>query len=417
MSRQRLLHRLLSAGATDFPPATLRRLTIVNLMGYLIFFASLNYAVIYALADFEKYRAFILINLLLSVFGLLVPAMHRFGDNAAGLFIVAFEYPGLFCLTALLGRDSGIPINYIIGAAVPFLAFDRAKLPLIFSVASAGFALHLAAWFLFPADAAIIQAEPLLIANIYISSAVTVFGLTAAIIHYALLLKERAEARTEELLGNILPGSIAERLKADPSANIAELYSEATVMFADTVGYTTMSLEMGPTRTVALLNDIFTAFDELVERHGVEKIKTVGDAYMVVGGVPEPASDHTRRIVSMALSLRNAVSAIGARHGVPIEVRVGIATGPLIGGVIGRRKLLFDVWGDAVNLAARLQTSGAPGKIHVSAAVAEAVCDRFDVEQRHVMELKGFGQVETCCIVGEKSAKAGTFSLAEAVTS
>src|SRR5690606_39693207 len=135
-------------------------------------------------------------------------------------------------------HDSGIPLNYIIGAAVPFLAFDRARHWLIISVIVAGLLLHLAARFLLPAGSPSIQADPVLLANIYILSSVTAFGLIAAIVHFALRLKDRAEARTEELLRNILPDTIAERLKADPTANIAEHYPEATVMFADTVGFT-----------------------------------------------------------------------------------------------------------------------------------------------------------------------------------
>lgn len=397
-----LLNRLLDAGTDGYPAATRRRLSVVNFMAYLIFFASLNYAIIYAASDFEKYRAFVLINLVLCALALAVPLFHRFGDNAGGLFIAVFEFCGLFSLAALLGHKSGIQINYIIAAAVPFLAFDRSKPALIFSVIGAGLVLHLAAWFLFPPEAAVIQADPLLIANIYVFSAVTAFGLIAAIVHYALTLKDRAEARTEELIRNMLPESIAERLKADPTANIAEHYPAATVMFADAVGFTALSHEMGAERTVTLLNEVFTAFDDLAEQFGLEKIKTVGDAYMAVCGAPEPSPDHMLRVASMALSLRSAVGEIATRQGVPLELRIGIATGPVVGGVIGRRKLVFDVWGDTVNLAARLQSNGMPGKIQISAETALALSGHFTVERRDVLDIKGFGEVETFFLAGRQ---------------
>lgn len=394
------IDRILSAGTEGYSQEARRRLSVVNLIGYLIILASLNYVAIYATFGYQAYWTLIVVNLVLSGLASLVPFLHRFGENVAGLYIVAFEYIGLFYLTALLGQDSGIQMNYLIAAAVPFLAFDRRKPALIFGIIGVGLVLHLAARFALPLDRAMIQADEILLANIYVMTAVTAFGLIAAIVYYALLLKDRAEARTEELLRNILPVSIAERLKANPTANIAENYDQAAVLFADAVGYTSLSHEMGAEQTVAILNDVFTAFDELAEQHGLEKIKTVGDAYMAVSGAPQAIPDPAQHVASMALSLLGAIETIAAKHTIPLALRIGIATGPLVGGVIGRQKLLFDVWGDTVNLAARLQTYGVAGEIHICHDTAKLLKGQFLIERRGVIELKGIGEVESWVLTG-----------------
>ncbi len=401
-----LADRLLAIGTEGYPPETRRRLLVVNLMAYLIVLSALNYATIYASFGAAKYAPVIGLNLLHAVFALMVPALHRLSENAGAYFIVAFEFSGLFLLTAYLGPESGIQINYIIAAAVPFLALDRSRLGVIAAIVTAAFLLHMAARFAAPETGLMIESDDLLLANVYVLSAITTFGLIAAIIHYALLMKDRAEARTDELLRNILPDPIAEQLKEDPAANIAESYPEATIMFADTVGYTSLAQDLGAERTVAMLNDMFTAFDDLATHYGVEKIKTVGDAYMAVCGAPSYVPDHTARIASLALRLRDAITTISKSHGVPLDLRIGIASGPLVGGVIGRQKLLFDVWGDAVNLAARLQASCKPGTIHISNDVAKALDHRFLTAKRETCEIKDFGTLETYDLLAANVASA-----------
>jgi adenylate cyclase len=394
--------KYLAFGTEGYATETRRRLMVINFMAYLIVLAAVNYAVIFAAFGPVKYAPLILINIFHIFFALAVPFLHRYGENVGAYFIVFFEFASLFIFTAFLGPESGIQINYIIAAAVPFLALERSKLITIGAIIVGGFALHMASRFLAPQMGMMIPSDPLLLANIYFLSAVTTFGLLSAIVYFALLNKDRAEARTNELLRNILPEAIAERLMNEPSANIAEYYPDVTVMFADTVGFTSLASDLGAERTVAMLNDVFTAFDELAEEYDVEKIKTVGDAYMVVSGAPQSVADHRTRIASMALRLREVIPAIAKAHGAPLELRIGIASGPIIGGVIGRRKLVFDVWGDTVNLAARLESHGVSGRIQISSDLAKLLPPRFVVEPREEIELKGFGPVSTAFLVAER---------------
>ena len=164
----------------------------------------------------------------------------------------------------------------------------------------------------------------------------TTFGLIAACVYYAFSLFERAKAETETVLRNVLPDSVVERLKASPGETIADGFSEASVLFADITGFVSMARGLGPERTVALLNRLVSAFDELAERHGVEKIKTIGDAYMVASGVPIPRQDHAQSLAAMALDLIAAVERASAAENIPLNVRVGMASGPMMAGIIGK---------------------------------------------------------------------------------
>jgi class 3 adenylate cyclase len=208
-------------------------------------------------------------------------------------------------------------------------------------------------------------------------------------------------AKSEALLRNILPTEIAERLKADPS-HIAHGFSEVTILFADIVGFTDLSARLSPAEVVAMLNRLFTAFDELAERHGLEKIKTIGDAYMVVGGLPEARADHAEAVVAMALGMRDAVAAVAEETGYSLKVRIGANTGPVVAGVIGKKKFAYDLWGDAVNTASRMESHGAPGEIQITASTHEKVKDAFDLESRGTISVKGKGDLPAWFVRGRK---------------
>ena len=174
-------------------------------------------------------------------------------------------------------------------------------------------------------------------------------------------LAEREYARSETLLHNILPGPIAERLKASSEQVIADKHEAASVLFADMAEFTARAGDTTPEELVEFLNRVFTGFDRLVERHGLEKIKTTGDAYMVVSGVPAARSDHADALAGFALAMRDAAVALRDPHGRLVPLRIGIASGPVVAGVVGTRKIFYDVWGDTVNVASRMETTGAPG--------------------------------------------------------
>jgi class 3 adenylate cyclase len=210
---------------------------------------------------------------------------------------------------------------------------------------------------------------------------------------------ERANAENEALLLNILPAPIAERLRRGERV-IADRFEEITLLFADIVGFTQISARMSPSELVGVLNEVFSLFDELVDRHGLEKIKTIGDAYMVVGGLPPSDERHTARVADMALDLATAVARLPAAQATGIEFRVGIHVGPAVAGVIGRRKFIYDVWGDTVNTASRMEAHGVPGRIHVTQVVHDRLDGAFAFEPRGVVDVRGKGPMSTWFLVG-----------------
>jgi class 3 adenylate cyclase len=213
------------------------------------------------------------------------------------------------------------------------------------------------------------------------------------------MLDEEHE-RSESLLRNMLPAPIAERLKRQTSA-IADGFESVTVLFADIAGFTPMSERMAPADVVKLLNDVFSTFDEMAQRHGLEKIKTIGDAYMVVGGVPTQRSDHAVAVAEMALEMRAALSRFGDGK---LSLRIGIHSGPVVAGIIGTAKYSYDLWGDTVNTASRMESHGAPGEIHVSGAARDALGESFELAERGVVEIKGKGPMRTWWLRGRREA-------------
>ncbi|MEZ6194522.1 MAG: adenylate/guanylate cyclase domain-containing protein [Planctomycetota bacterium] len=209
------------------------------------------------------------------------------------------------------------------------------------------------------------------------------------------------QARAEALLLNILPESIAQRLKASPGS-IADGFDEVTVMFADLVGFTPLSASLPPDRLVELMDRIFKEFDELAERHGLEKIKTIGDAYMVAGGIPEPMPGHTAAMAEMALGLLPIIDSIPSPTDAKLDIRVGIARGAAVAGVIGHKKFIYDLWGDAVNTASRLESHGIPGRIQVNEEVFLALRDDYEFTARGEIEIKGKGPMKTWFLVGRR---------------
>ena len=203
----------------------------------------------------------------------------------------------------------------------------------------------------------------------------------------------RAQAESEALLLNVLPRSIVDRMKHGETV-IADHYDEVTVLFADVVEFTPFAAQDTPARVVGLLNEIFSGFDSLADRYGLEKIKTIGDAYMVVAGAPEPRPDHATVILEMALEMHALADSIAPLPGRPLRLRTGVASGPTVAGVIGHRKFSYDVWGDAVNLASRMESTGVPGSIQVASSTWDHCRDRYPFTPRDV-EVKGLGTLRT----------------------
>jgi len=215
-------------------------------------------------------------------------------------------------------------------------------------------------------------------------------------------LVELEKEKSEKLLLNILPVAIAGRLKGGEKT-IANGHTTVSVMFADLCGFTALSRKTNPADLVTMLNGIFTAFDTIVERHGVEKIKTIGDCYMTVGGLPTHRDDHARVVASASLEMVNALDQINKVNGTELQMRIGIHTGPVVAGVIGKIKFTYDLWGDTVNVASRMESSGMPGMVHISEQTEQELRGHFLLEERGFVECKGLGQVKTFFLKGHSN--------------
>ena len=225
--------------------------------------------------------------------------------------------------------------------------------------------------------------------------------------HLEMLNKEKEllefeQMKTEKLMLNILPKPIAERLKKGEK-NISGSYPEVTILFSDLVGFTKMSSQKSAADLVKLLNDLFSRFDKRGENLGLEKIKTIGDAYMAVGGLPIPRSDHAEIVADMALGMFEDLAAFNAENNAELNMRIGLNSGPVVAGVIGFTKFSYDLWGNTVNTASRMESTSLSGRIQISPATQEALNDKFILEERELMECKGLGQIMTHFLNGRKN--------------
>jgi adenylate cyclase len=329
-----------------------------------------------------------------------IPLLHRFGSLAGPLAFGLIGYGIIFVICSMVGTDTGMPLQYLVAATIMALMLgrDHALIGAAFALLAA--VLIVALYLTVSPDTGLQPAAWTLA-----SLVATVAGSTAilfAVVLYALREAARAEAAaerelqsSEQLLANILPASIAERLKQRPDGIIVDRYDHASVLFADMAGFTARAGEITPEHLVECLGRVFGEFDQLVERYGLEKIKTSGDAYMVVSGVPTPRPDHAEALADFALAMRDCARTLPNSQGQPTAIRIGIASGPVVAGVIGKRKMFYDVWGDTVNVASRMETTGPAGEIQVSPQSYELLKERFVLDQLGLVDIKGKGPMLT----------------------
>jgi adenylate cyclase len=237
-----------------------------------------------------------------------------------------------------------------------------------------------------------------------VGTASIAFTLLASFAHernVALTALRTEQERSEALLLNVLPRPIADRLKADET--IADQFSAASILFADIVDFTPLAHRLPPAEMVGILNEIFSRFDELVERHGLEKIKTIGDCYMAAAGVPNPDPDHARKAALLALDMRDLLATSALASQPAPELRIGINSGPVVAGVIGTKRFLYDLWGDAVNTASRMESHGTPGAIQITQTTYELVKNEFVCARRGTIDVKGKGPMETWYLEAPRS--------------
>ena len=333
-----------------------------------------------------------------------VPTIARFvATKRLGLLPVPFLGLGIL-LPLLLQLSLG---GYLYGSAVVMWAFMAPLFSLLVRPARETW-VWLAAFFGDLVLAALLDstamnsAKPLPTAAILILFALNIAGigsLTFGALSYFRMQRDAAERRSEDLLLNVLPEPIAARLKRGQEP-IADHYDDISVLFADLAGFTVRSAHETPAATVAVLNEVFSVFDDLVRRYGLEKIRTIGDSYMVAAGAPVARPDHLSAICEMALDLQRAVERLNRDKDWDLSFRVGINCGPAVAGIVGRQKFHYDVWGDTVNLASRMESHGLPDRIQVTEAVYERLKSEFVFERRGFIEVKGKGSTLTYLLIG-----------------
>ncbi|MET0429902.1 MAG: adenylate/guanylate cyclase domain-containing protein [Microvirga sp.] len=388
---------IIGYGTRRYPPPVARRLRVLNATtwcGSLLVFG-------FALSDLVDRRLWGLaaINALVALLLACVPLLHRFGELAAALAYGVISYTAVFVICSMLGTDSGMQIQYlaIAAGAVLVLGPEQRGWTAVFGIVGIGLviALELVA----PADTGLLG--PSLMLGNFVACVIGTSAILLAIVYYAVreaaraeAATQRAHARSESLLSNILPLPVAERLKRSPGI-VADGYDDASILFADMAGFTARTAGAPPLEVIGFLNTVFTAFDGLVERHGLEKIKTTGDGYMVVAGVPVAREDHLEALASFALEMLDVAASLADERGGRVPIRIGLACGPVVAGVVGTRKFFYDVWGDAVNVASRMESTGSPGRIQVTREVCERLGGRFAFEARGLVDVKGKGRMPT----------------------
>jgi adenylate cyclase len=246
---------------------------------------------------------------------------------------------------------------------------------------------------------------PVVVIFFFVMNFLGVGSLVFMMVFYFVGQKNMFQQKSESLLLNILPKEIAAILKNE-SRTIADQYDEASVLFADMVGFTPLSERLPPVEMVELLNEVFSYFDSLLDKYGVEKIRTIGDSYMVASGVPRGRPDHAQALARMALEMRDYISSHTFRNGQRVNFRIGINSGSMIAGVIGRRKFVYDVWGDAVNIASRMESHGLGGAVQITQATYDLIKDEFVCEPRGTVNVKGKGGMAVWLVTGEKNRQA-----------
>jgi adenylate cyclase len=347
------------------------------------------------------------INLGSAAVFVMIPRMCGMGELVAPVVFFVISYLTITVLCVYLGTGSGLQFYFVVAAAIVLVILGPDHIVLASILAAIGAATVVLLEFFVPNDTG--TQPPWAFKVSFTLTVITAWILVIATIWFALReirrTREAMEAeyeRSEQLLTNILPASIAERLK-DPSRNIiADKYEDASILFADIADYTKRASDTTPSDLVRFLDRLYTDLDLLVDKHGLEKVKTSGDSYMVVSGVPEPRPDHMEALACLALDMAEAVADLKDPNGHAVPLRIGLGAGPVVAGVVGARKFFYDVWGDAVNVASRMETTDVEGRIQVPQDVYERLNHAFVLEERGGVDVKGKGVMHTWYLVARR---------------
>ncbi|ORB61626.1 adenylate/guanylate cyclase domain-containing protein [Mycolicibacterium tusciae] len=347
------------------------------------------------------------INLGSAAVFVMIPRMCGMGELVAPVVFFVISYLTITVLCVYLGTGSGLQFYFVVAAAIVLVILGPDHIVLASILAAIGAATVVLLEFFVPNDTG--TQPPWAFKVSFTLTVITAWILVIATIWFALReIRRTREAmdaeyeRSEQLLTNILPASIAERLK-DPSRNIiADKYDDASILFADIADYTKRASDTTPSDLVRFLDRLYTDLDLLVDKHGLEKVKTSGDSYMVVSGVPEPRPDHIEALACLALDMAEAVADLKDPNGHAVPLRIGLGAGPVVAGVVGARKFFYDVWGDAVNVASRMETTDVEGRIQVPQDVYERLNHAFVLEERGGVDIKGKGVMHTWYLVARR---------------
>ncbi|HEY9303134.1 MAG TPA: adenylate/guanylate cyclase domain-containing protein [Mycobacterium sp.] len=395
-----------------------RRRRILQLSTSMAMAISLGFGILQVVVAPQLWWAGV-INLIGAAIYATIPYLHRFGELVAPLTFTGTAYVSIFIVCWMLGTGTGLQLYFLVSACLVVLQVGSERIVLAASLAGIAAVLVIALQFLVPRDTG---AEPQWLLSLgFVVTTISACVMVVATVWYALRELRRAQEamqmeyeRSEALLANILPASIAERLK-DPARNIiADKYDEAAVLFADVAGFTERASDIAPDKLIRFLDRLYSDFDALVDKHGLEKIKVSGDSYMVVSGVPHPRPDHVEALADFALDMARAASGLKDSHGDALPLRIGLANGPVVAGVVGSRRFFYDVWGDAVNVASRMESTDSVGRIQVPEDVYERLKNDFVLQERGVFDVKGKGLMRTWYLVGRKPETGSGEARAEA---
>ena len=388
------------------PPSSDRHSRLLRILVWVFLGLNVAYVPGFMLAD-KVGHPLVWLQLLAVAGWVIVDVLNRRAHvTAARLMSIGLPAVQLGIIALCVGREALVHMYVIMGLSYPFIIFPPHQLRLLYGSCAVILldVIGVEVWLLFHAPLLVLSVGYVNFLRLAMILGLVPFVFLMAYYNYVVMRRaedelKREHAKSESLLLNILPTSIAERLKADPT-RIADGFENATVLFADIVHFTELSAKRTPAQLVEMLDDIFSGFDAAADKHGLEKIKTIGDAYMAAAGIPVPCAAHAERVADMALEMQELMRTTYAARYPALQLRIGIHCGPAVAGVIGKRKFTYDLWGDSVNTASRMESHGLPGRVHVSAAVKQSLAGQFSFESRGRIEVKGKGEMETYFLVG-----------------
>jgi adenylate cyclase len=408
LSMPRWLERLAAIGVVTANPEIARRQRITNVGAFVAAGTTLAHLVVNAVHDAGGLVVVHIFNAVFALLALLIPSLHRYGENAAAIGLATLVLLGTLAIVWLLGTASHLQIYFtLIGALLLFVGIQNWKL---FSVYFVLFATALLLTLNYaPHDGLIMPQDKGLRDMLTNQAMINTITVNCVIIFYAVAALRRAEinleneyARSEALVAAMMPTSIATRLKFTPDQRIADRIECLSILFADLVGFTKAAHDLPPDQVVAYLDELVCAFDALCERFGTDKIKTIGDCYMAVAGIDGNGPGGARAIGRLALAMLETPRRCQLLGGQCLQLRVGLHCGHATAGVIGDMRFSYDVWGDAVNVAARMESHGVPNRIHVSEAFRAMTDGTFIFEERGTTDIKSIGPARTFFLVGDR---------------